>query len=91
VIAVPSGGDAGGDLSACFFRCSDNVARVVLADCSDKGTGEPGGAAQFITFAQVSTTFAIRLSLLAALNDEFSLALQTTAKNCCSTVVTGYV
>src|SRR6266404_4609401 len=32
VIAVPSGGDAGGDLSA-LFSCSDNIARVVLADC----------------------------------------------------------
>src|ERR1700738_2498398 len=30
VIAVPSGGDKGGDLSA-VFSCSDNTARVVLA------------------------------------------------------------
>ena len=32
VIAVPSGGDEGGDLSA-VFSCTDNIARVVLADC----------------------------------------------------------
>src|SRR5258708_14157109 len=31
VIAVPSGGDKGGDLLA-VFSCSDNLARVVLAD-----------------------------------------------------------
>src|SRR5207245_9832492 len=31
VIAVPSGGDKGGDLSA-VFSCSDNLARVVFAD-----------------------------------------------------------
>src|SRR2546429_4274517 len=32
VIAVPSDGDKGGDLSA-VFSCTDNLARVVLADC----------------------------------------------------------
>jgi hypothetical protein len=32
VIAVPSGGKRGGDLSA-VFSCSDNIARMVLADC----------------------------------------------------------
>src|SRR6266436_4099197 len=32
VIAVPSGGEKGGDLSA-VFSCSDNIARVILADC----------------------------------------------------------
>src|SRR6267378_192029 len=36
VIAVPSGGDKGGDLSA-VFSCSDNLARVVLADCVGHG------------------------------------------------------
>ena len=36
VIAVPSGADSGGDLSA-VFSCSDNVARVVLADCVGHG------------------------------------------------------
>src|SRR5713101_5262620 len=36
VIALPSGGDEGGDLAA-VFSCSDNVARVVLADCVGHG------------------------------------------------------
>ena len=36
VIAVPSGAVRGGDLSA-VFSCSDNVARVVLADCVGHG------------------------------------------------------
>ena len=36
VVAVPSGGDKGGDLSA-VFSCSDNIARVVLADCVGHG------------------------------------------------------
>src|SRR5205085_12304156 len=36
VIAVPSGADSGGDLSA-IFSCSDNVARIVLADCVGHG------------------------------------------------------
>src|ERR1700687_2759950 len=44
VIAVPSGGDEGGDLAA-VFSCSDNVARVVRADCVGQGdvAGEGGG------------------------------------------------
>src|SRR5260221_12510610 len=36
VIAVPSGGEKGGDLSA-VFSCSDNIARVILADCIGHG------------------------------------------------------
>src|ERR1700758_4054398 len=36
VIAVPSGAESGGDLSA-VFSCSDNIARVVLADCVGHG------------------------------------------------------
>src|SRR6266481_5778488 len=36
VIAVPSGGVRGGDLSA-VFSCSDDVARVVLADAVGHG------------------------------------------------------
>src|SRR2546422_7306248 len=36
VIAVPSRADKGGDLSA-VFSCSDNIARVVLADCVGHG------------------------------------------------------
>ena len=36
VIAAPSGGKRGGDLSA-VFSYSDNIARVVLADCVGRG------------------------------------------------------
>src|ERR1700724_2795721 len=36
VIAVPSGAESGGDLAA-IFSCSDNIARVVLADCVGHG------------------------------------------------------
>src|ERR1700674_1380730 len=36
VIAGPSGATEGGDLAA-VFSCSDNVARVVLADCVGHG------------------------------------------------------
>src|SRR5260370_41683965 len=36
VIAVPSGSEKGGDLSA-VFSCSDNIARVILADCVGHG------------------------------------------------------
>ena len=36
VIAVPSGAESGGDLAA-VFSCSDNIARVVLADCVGHG------------------------------------------------------
>src|SRR5258708_39442237 len=36
VIAVPSGGDAGGDLAA-VFSCSDNVARGGLGECVGAG------------------------------------------------------
>src|SRR2546430_17243924 len=43
VIAVPSGGDKGGDLSA-VFSCSDNTARVVLADCVGHGYTASGVA-----------------------------------------------
>src|SRR5260370_715263 len=43
VIAVPSGGDKGGDLSA-VFSCSDDIARVVLADCVGHGYPASGVA-----------------------------------------------
>src|SRR5258707_8504488 len=43
VIAVTSGGDKGGDLYA-VFSCSDNTARVVLADCVGHGYTASGVA-----------------------------------------------
>jgi sigma-B regulation protein RsbU (phosphoserine phosphatase) len=73
VIAVPSGGDEGGDLAA-VFSCSDNVARVVLADCVGHGY-EASGVARHIhkllhKFHDIRDT----AGLLAALNDEFTLS-----------------
>jgi len=53
VIAVPSGSDKGGDLSA-VFSCSDNLARVVLADCVGHGYTAAGvGAACSPLAAQI--------------------------------------
>jgi len=60
VIAVPSGCDAGGDLSA-VFSCSDNIARVVLADCVGHGTRRAWWRGTFTSFCTSFTTFAIPL------------------------------
>src|SRR5260221_11805909 len=43
VIALPSGGDEGGDLAA-VFSCSENIARVGLGDCVGHGYMAGGGA-----------------------------------------------
>ena len=72
VIAVPSGGKRGGDLSA-VFSCSDNVARVVLADCVGHGY-EASRVARHVhhllhKFQDIRDT----AGLLASLNDEFTL------------------
>src|SRR5882757_8192987 len=73
VIAVPSGSESGGDLSA-VFSCSDDIARVVLADCVGHGY-EASAVARHVhnllhKFRDVEDTPA----LLAALNDEFTLS-----------------
>ena len=73
IIALPSGSESGGDLSA-VFSCSDDVARVVLADCVGHGY-EASGVARHVhkllhKFRDVEDTPA----LLAALNDEFTLS-----------------
>ena len=73
VIAVPSGGDKGGDLSA-VFSCSDNIARVVLADCVGHGY-TASGVARYVhhllhKFQDIRDT----AGLLAALNDAFTLS-----------------
>jgi phosphoserine phosphatase RsbU/P len=72
VIALPSGGAEGGDLAA-VFSCSDNIARVVLADCVGHGY-EASGVARHVhkllhKFHDIRDT----AGLLAALNDEFTL------------------
>src|SRR3984957_4240149 len=75
IIAVPSGADSGGDLSA-FFSCSDNVARGVFEFCVAHGY-VAGGVPRHIhrllhKFQDIRDT----AGLLAALNDEFTLNVQ---------------
>ena len=72
VIALPSGAEHGGDLAA-VFSCTDDVARVVLADCVGHGY-EAAAVARHVhhllhKFRDVRDTAA----LLEALNDEFTL------------------
>lgn len=73
VIALPSGAEHGGDLAA-VFSCTDDVARVVLADCVGHGY-EAAMVARHVhhllhKFRDVADT----AGLLEALNDEFTLA-----------------
>lgn len=72
VIAVPSGAEAGGDLSA-IFSCSDNVARVVLADCVGHGYLASGVARHVHHLLHKFQDIRDTARLLAALNDEFTL------------------
>jgi phosphoserine phosphatase RsbU/P len=89
VIAMPSGGTSGGDLSA-VFSCSDDTARVVLADAVGHGY-EAAGVARHVhqllhKFQDVENT----AGLLAALNDEFTLSNDQDAGPLqLTTVVTG--
>jgi len=89
VIAQPSGSESGGDLSA-VFSCSDDIARVVLADCVGHGY-EASAVARHVhnllhKFRDVEDTPA----LLAALNDEFTLSNeQAEGPLRLTTVVTG--
>ena len=75
VIALPSGAERGGDLAA-VFSCTDDVARVVLADCVGHGY-EAAAVARHVhhllhKFRDVRDTSA----LLEALNDEFTLTTE---------------
>ena len=72
VIAVPSGGDTGGDLSA-VFSCSDNVARVVLADCVGHGYVASGVARHIHRLLHKFQDVRDTAGLLASLNDEFTI------------------
>ena len=72
VIAVPSGGDSGGDLSA-VFSCSDNIARVVLADCVGHGYVASGVARHIHRLLHKFQDVRDTAGLLASLNDEFTL------------------
>src|SRR5438046_3533671 len=73
VIAVPSGGDKGGDLSA-VFSCSDNLARVVLADCVGHGYTASGVARHVHHLLHKFQDVRDTAGLLAALNDAFTLS-----------------
>jgi len=73
VIAVPSGGDKGGDLSA-VFSCSDNLARVVLADCVGHGYTAAGVARHVHHLLHKFQDIRDTAGLLAALNDAFTLS-----------------
>src|ERR1700738_1018641 len=76
VIAVPSGVECGGDLSA-VFSCSDQVARVVLADCVGHGYLASGVARHIHKLLHKFHDIRDTAGLLAALNDEFTLGAAT--------------
>jgi serine phosphatase RsbU (regulator of sigma subunit) len=89
VIAVPSGAAAGGDLAA-VFSCSDNVARVVLADCVGHGYVAANVARHVHHLLHKFQDMRDTSSLLAALNDEFTLTAEGAAGPLrLTTVVTG--
>src|SRR5713101_4415048 len=73
VIAVPSGADKGGDLSA-VFSCSDNIARVVLADCVGHGYVASSVARHVHRLLHKFQDIRDTAGLLGALNDEFTLS-----------------
>ena len=73
VIAVPSGGDTGGDLSA-VFSCSDNTARIVLADCVGHGYTAAAVARHVHHLLHKFQDIRDTAGLLGALNDAFTLS-----------------
>lgn len=89
VIAVPSGGERGGDLSA-VFSCSDDIARVVLADCVGHGYVASGVARHIHRLLHKHQDIRDTASLLSALNNEFTLDAEISEETLrLTTVVTG--
>lgn len=89
VIAVPSGAESGGDLSA-VFSCSDNIARVVLADCVGHGYVASGVARHVHKLLHQHQDIRDTASLLTALNDGFTLDQEISEETLrLTTVVTG--
>ncbi|HLZ51391.1 MAG TPA: PP2C family protein-serine/threonine phosphatase [Candidatus Acidoferrum sp.] len=89
VIAVPSDGESGGDLSA-LFSCRDNFARVVLADCVGHGYVASGVARHVHHLLHKHQDIRNTASLLSALNDEFTLDSEKSKRALrLTTVVTG--
>jgi phosphoserine phosphatase RsbU/P len=77
VIALPSGGNEGGDLCA-FFSCGEQrSARIVLADCLGHGFTASGVATHVHKLLHKFRDVRDTAGLLAALNDEFTLTGQT--------------
>ena len=75
IIAVPSGAESGGDLSA-VFSCSDNVARVVLADCVGHGYVASAVARHIHRLLHKFQDVRDTAGLLASLNNEFTLDVE---------------
>jgi serine phosphatase RsbU (regulator of sigma subunit) len=69
---VPSGARSGGDLAA-VFSCSDNIARVVLADCVGHGCIASGLARHIHRLLDKFQDIRNTGGFLAALNTEFTL------------------
>ena len=89
VIAVPSGGHRGGDLLA-VFSCSDNLARVVLADCVGHGYTAAGVARHVHHLLHKFQDIRDTAGLLSALNDAFTLSNEKSSGPLrLTTVVTG--
>lgn len=89
VIAVPSGSEKGGDLSA-VFSCSDNIARVVLADCVGHGYKASSVARHVHHLLHKFQDIRDTAGLLAALNDAFTLSNESSSAPLrLTTVVTG--
>jgi sigma-B regulation protein RsbU (phosphoserine phosphatase) len=89
VIAIPSGAERGGDLSA-VFSCSDNIARVVLADCVGHGYVASKVARHVHHLLHKFQDVRDTAGLLASLNDEFTLDSEKSSEALrLTTVVTG--
>jgi len=89
VIAIPSGAERGGDLSA-VFSCSDNIARVVLADCVGHGYVASKVARHVHHLLHKFQDVRDTAGLLASLNDEFTLDAEKSSEALrLTTVVTG--
>jgi sigma-B regulation protein RsbU (phosphoserine phosphatase) len=75
VIAIPSGAERGGDLSA-VFSCSDDIARVVLADCVGHGYDASLVARHVHHLLHKFQDIRDTAGLLTALNDAFTVSSQ---------------
>jgi len=77
VIVVPSGSNEGGDLYALFSCGGERAARIVLADCVGHGFAASGVAAHVHKLIHQFRDIRDSSRLLAALNDEFTVAGQS--------------